>query len=416
MGIVFTAVIGIVALVALVATFLCIKNWHWAQMLLMLGIFLGGLGALFLSAETLRIHRALRQKLPRERTLIEEAEEINLAFRNGTENAGLIGKMFRDSEKPPFGADVESIPGIDTLARQVKQLTRQRGRVWRGVRPSGPLANDAIPVAIPQPSPHGMPPEAIVFAFEIGLSNGPNPSEGTQYLGQFKVVSVTPDGAVLSPIQQLDQRTGSRLERSKGPWSVYETMPDDRHELYAELNEQQLRQLLPPATVEEYLRHGGPANADDDEYHTAGFDEEGNRLGPDEISNAAEKRYDRPLRSYGYLFEELNRSKVVMQANAMALQKDISLVQEAQASAKKLQAYREGEKVALAKDLTLMKRDREAIEALSQKLAEIVDNAKGLLDQALTANEQLAQQLMLRQVGSVRPAAPAGGNLLRFEP
>ncbi|MEQ8836932.1 MAG: hypothetical protein RID07_09020, partial [Lacipirellulaceae bacterium] len=333
-------------------------------------------------------------------------QAINDALRKGSSDAGLIGRVFRGTEGgSPFGADVQRMPSLAQLNQQVKQLTRQRGRVWRGVRPQGGLNQGTIQVAIPQPSPHGLPPEAIVYAFEIGLANGPNPQEGAQYLGQFKVESVSAEGAVLSPIQQLDGRTGPRLEQSQGPWSIYETMPDDRHELYAELppeqKEQILRRLLPGETVEEYLRHGGPATADDDEFHVAGYDEDGKRVPPDETDNAAEKRYDRPLRSYAYLFDELNREKVVMLADQVALQRDIELVTQAQESAAKLESYRKAEKAKLAQDKKLMIRDREAIEALSQTLTNMVENASGLLKQALDANAQLADQLMLRQVGRI---------------
>lgn len=406
MGIIILAVIGIIALLALVATFLSIKNWHWAQMLLVLGLFLFSLGGLFLSAEVLRIHQALRKNLPRDRTNLEEAQAINQALRKGTTDAALIGRVFRGTEgEPPFGPDVERMPSLAQLNQQVKQLTRQRGRVWRGVRPQGGLNQGTIQVAIPQPSPHGLPSDAIVYAFEIGLANGPSPQDGAQYLGQFKVESVSAEGATLSPIQQLDGRTGPRLEQSQGPWSIYETMPDDRHELYAQLPEEQreqiLRRLLPGETVEEYFRHGGPANADDDEFHIAGYDEDGKRVPPDEIDSAAEKRYDRPLRSYAYLFDELNREKVVMLADRKALRRDIELVEQAQESAAKLQAYREAEKSKLAQDKKLMIRDREAIEALAQQLTNMVENARGLLERALDANAQLADQLMLRQVGRI---------------
>ena len=80
MSFVLLAVIAVVALLALLAVFMSIKTWHWAQMLLVLGVFLFGLGAMFLSAEVLRIHHALRSGLPDLEAQIAELQKQNDAL------------------------------------------------------------------------------------------------------------------------------------------------------------------------------------------------------------------------------------------------------------------------------------------------------------------------------------------------
>ena len=60
MTLVLQILLAIVVLVGLITAIMSIKNWHWAQMLLMLAIFFSSLGTLVLGLEVFRIHRHWR--------------------------------------------------------------------------------------------------------------------------------------------------------------------------------------------------------------------------------------------------------------------------------------------------------------------------------------------------------------------
>lgn len=411
MALVVQILLLLLLLVALIGTFMSIKNWHWAQMLLMLGIVLFGASSLLLTAETLRTHRALRKGLAGKETDLARVERENEALVRGTRDPGLIGGMFVDGV--PFDQEAEGrMPGLPEWNQRLQVLSRERGRVWRGVSRVGAVdPSGKVQVQIPGPvtaegqaSPHNLQKDSVVFAFEQGPPNGADPQQGAQYLGEFRVMEVNNDGAVLQSIAQLDQRTGNRLQNSRVPWSLYETMPSDSHELFVGKDEALLRQLLPEQVVPQYLRQGGPVTPDDDPAYRAYYDEAGRRVGPDDAAAGAEglqERFDRPLRDYAYLLAELSKQRATLIADRQALVEDNKKLQQAQASAAKLTAYREQEKAALQDDLAKMEADRQAIEKHRDSILAQLATARELLKKAEAYNAELAQLLVDRQLAMV---------------
>lgn len=358
-----------------VAVFLSAKNWHWSQFVLVLFIMLTSVGFLILAAETMRIHRGLRAKIPQMEEQLARLEQQNEALLRGVENEA----------------------GIVQLEHRLQMLTRERGRAWRQVAPAGGLNEKGqIEVAIANPKPHGLDANTIVYLFEMGNGNPNNPVEGRQYLGEFKVIESRESGVLLEPTQLLDQRTGERLARSEGPWSLYESMPSDRYETFAGMDEAELRKRLPASIVEEYLRHGQEATADDDPSNVIGFDENDVRLGPNDMGKAVKKVFNRPLRDYSYLFAELARRKAVMLAKRDALIEDNAKWESVLASAEKLTKFREQEIKLLEADLAGMKRDHEAIEKHLAAVNLSLKNARGLIDSLLAENSSLADRLTAR--------------------
>ena len=393
MTLVLQIVLAVALLTALVTVILSSKNWHWSQVVLVLFVLLFGTGALFLGAEVFRIHRNLRADIPRLEQDLERAERKTAELLRGT-----------DDEL-----------GIRELEHRLKIVTRERGRVWRGVLPASEVSDEGrVSAAIPNPKPHGLGQDTIVYAFEQG-----EPTQGPQYLGEFRVVEASPDGVVLDPILLIDQRTGERLAASDGPWSLYEMMPADRHNLYADLTEEQLRQMMPEQSVEEYVRHGTEATPDDDQWHVIGLDENGERVGPEQMDRAVKRLYDRPLRDYAFLFDEFAREKVVAEADRKAVVEDNARLEEALASAKELAQFREAEKTALASDLGGMRQDRAAVEAHRDVVLRQLSNAQRLIEVLLADNSARARELTERQIDWVKQidrAAPAPEGLDPLSP
>jgi hypothetical protein len=377
-------VVAVALLTALVTVILSTKNWHWSQVVLVLFILLFGTLAMFLGADVFRVHRNLRAGVPDLKRRLAIAEKETAEFLEGTEEG----------------------PGIHELDHQLKIVTRERGRVWRGVVPAGNVSNQGrVAAAIANPKPHGLEKETIIYAFEQG-----EPTEGPQYLGEFQVVETNADGVVLEPILLIDQRTGQRLAASKGPWSLYETMPVDRHSLYADFAEQQLRQIMPEYSVEEYVRHGTEAVADDDEWHVIGLDENGDRVGPDQIDQAAKKLYDRPLRDYAFLFDDFARERVVAEAARMALIEDNAKLEASLASAEKLTQFREAEKAMLTSDLQGIKQDLAAAQKHRDLVLQQLSTLEQLFEQKLADNSALARKLTERHqhwIDEIDRTAPA---------
>lgn len=459
MALILQIVVLLLILVGLITIIMSIKTWHWAQMVLVLGIFFMAIATLFLGMETFRIHRNIRKVIPAKEKQLAELEEENRALQFGTRSEDPAVMRLINSEawggESPFDAEAEGrLPGMQVWINRLQDLARARGRVWRNAMPTGfdqktgrvavtiapnqpatpvdpdlAAADAAADPAAPAPAPaapqgHGLKVDTIVYAFENGAPNPAAPDQGAQYLGDFKVVDANETAVVLEPVQALNPFTGGRLVKSiqaKKSWSLYELMPIDKHELFAGLDEAAKKALLPAGTVNEYVRQGTPAQPDDDDYHKAAFDEAGNQIGSDDAksdpSKVFEWRYDRPLRDYGYLFPELMRERVVMQADIAAIKQQIADLETAHANAKKLQAHRTAEKDALGEDLKLMERDRDFIKNLLATINSQIANARTQVADLLKQNTAGAQTLIndelaaLREIDQRSPA-PAGSSLL----
>ncbi len=372
MVIVFQILIGLALLVGLVAIFLSAQNWHWTQVVLVACILVAAAGVLYTTTKTAATHEKLRAGIPRLEKQLADLRERNRLLWQGT----------------------DSQTGIRQLEQRLKIVSRERGRVWRAVQPADPLdPQGQISVKVPRPTPHGLAPDTVVFAFETGQPNPASPADGPQYLGEFRVTAVQQDGAQLEPTQLLDEQSALRLQQSQGPWSLYETMPADRHKLFAGLSAEELRQLLPEPSVQEYLRHGQPATPDDDQQDVIGLDQDGQRVDLDQPAAVVQRVYDRPLRDYAYLCSELAAQRVLILAQIRAVTEDNQRRTQALRSAEKLSVFREHQKVLLAQDLADMQSDRTAIESHHDLLQRQLHNAQAQIEARLAGNVRLARQL-----------------------
>jgi predicted nucleic acid-binding Zn-ribbon protein len=183
---------------------------------------------------------------------------------------------------------------------------------------------------------------------------------------------------------------------------MYDTMPADRHQIFAGMSEEELKQKLPPQTVNEYIRHGKEAGPDDEALRQAGFDEAEKRLPPDQLAQAAKRLYQRRLRDYAIEFDELAQRKLELLVDIDGIRKDNERLAEALASAKKLQAYREDEARRLNTDLAGITKERQAVEQHLAQLRRRIDRGRKLLEETLRNNAARARQL------TALPSPPSG--------
>ncbi len=393
---------------SIAAAYFGARTWHWAHTTLVVLVFLAAAGFFILASETLRINGVLRKQANRLETELAQVNARNDALQRGTRNSQLINELAAQDVTVPEGAD--ELPSLADLDHRLHLATRLRGSVWRKVTPAGfDPQTGTVNVTVESPQPSGIAADTILYAFEEGPPGHPDPASGAQYLGEFRVKEAAGQQASLVPVNLLDDTEKKRLAASRGPWSLYETMPIDQNEIFAGLSEDKLRELLPAESVEEYIRQGTPAGPDDDEWHVAGFDEDGNPVGPDDMSKAAKKLYQRRLRDYSVEFSELNRRRVTLLANMEAVTTDNEKLKAALASAEQLGAFRDEEIRKLTFDLAGVKKERAIIEKHLATVEQQLANARRLLDQAIAENRRLADELARRTPRS--SAVPAEGPL-----
>jgi hypothetical protein len=410
MALIVQVLLGVLLLATFAFAFLGSRTWHWGHVLVVVGIFLSTLGFFFLAAETLRINAVLRSEVNRLDRDLTEVKTRNEALRRGTTDSNVINQLRNEDPPALVAEDAESMPSLAELDHEILLETRRRGPVWRNVAPAGIDAQSgAIRVNIPAPVPAGLRPETVVYVFEqpaAPAAEGQAAPPG-RYLGEFRVGQATGQEAVLAPVLPQAEFERARLAASRGPWEIYERMPTDRRDVFAAMSEEELKQKLPPQSIEEYLRHGKEAAADDPAERKVGLDAEGNRLKPDQLSEAAKVVYDRRLRDYATEFDELARRRLFMLAEIEAVKKDIDRLIAAMESAKKLQAFRENDIKRLNIDLAGIKKERAAVE---QHLAQVelqLKRVQELLAATLKQNRQLADELAARQLRSGRPSGGA---------
>ena len=396
----------ILILASFVIAFFSARTWHWGHVLVVLGIFLSTLGFFILAAETLRINAVLRSQVNNLQRDLTDVQARNEALDKGTEDPGLITQLRNEEVRIPG----EELRSLNELEHQLLLKTRERGRLWRNVTPTNvDPQTGVVQIAVERPTPAGFKSESVVALFEQGEPQLPGPDgtpRGAQYLGEFRVTQADAQTARLEPVLSMDNFERQRLAQSRGPWIMYDTMPADRHQIFAGMSEDELKQKLPPQSVEEYLRHGKPAGPDDEPLRQAGFDETGKRLPPDQLGQAARRLYQRRLRDYAEEFDELARRRTMLSVDIEAVQKDNERLKTALASAEELKSYREEDLRKLNIDLEGVKKERDAIEQHLAKLQQNLARGRQLLAETLQHNSEMAGQLRARQ-GQSR--GPAGG-------
>jgi hypothetical protein len=394
------------ALASFVIAFFSARTWHWGYVIVVELIFLATMGFFLLASETVRINAIYRTKINSDQKLLDKVDAQNDALQNGSNNSSIIGELSGMEVPVKTAKDKDGNEKIDSIADLDHELliaTRLRGRIWTIAKPGRPNAQTGV---VTVPTPPGIKPQTVVFLFDSGPSQPPAANgapRGPQYLGEFTVTQVAAQQTTLQPVLQMDDFERRRLAASPGPWIIYETMPLDRHEIFAGKTDQQLQQLLPKKSANEYIRDGKPATADDDPIRVVGFDENGKAL-PAGDSKIVKKLYERRLRDYAAEFDDLARRRIAMMTEADAIKKDIVRLTEAEEAAKKIQAFRENERTKLTSDLAGIMKERTAIEKHLADVNKLLARARQLTDDLIVRNERLAAELAARHSQVPKPA------------
>ncbi|QDV72260.1 hypothetical protein [Botrimarina mediterranea] len=439
-----TILLGVVTLFVLVGAFFASKYWHWAHVLVLVAFYFAAVGYAILAARSLDTRLQYQKQLAEAEVNLEQQVVLNDAMKRGTQDPQLVNQLA--AREILAAQDAESFPGVVQQEHVLRMQNRSRGRVWRNViplgapnpetgavevgfnekRPAGaaaegeaiegeepPIEGEEAAAEPAERTPLELEPDSIVYVFEAGPLEGTDGQSTNQYLGEFRIDSVEPAArtAVLEPLDHLatDPYATDRLIKSSqrnAPWIVYRSMPADDRDLFAGMDEETLRRLLPEQVVEEYLRDGTPAQPDDPEARLVSIDADGNIVPPDEAEErGVAKIYRRRMRDYALILNNLEAQRAELVSRRLSLESDIAKLNTALAGAKELTAYREQELAKWQADFAAVERERQAINSHKAALLAQVDNARRLLDQTLEQNAQLASA-RLSERGSLTPIGP----------
>jgi len=280
-----------------------------------------------------------------------------------------IAQLEDEAETLRYGVKGDKTqPGLLQKQSEVHKVLIGRGRVWYNCTPQQ-LVNPQIGevrVGTDFPNPHGITDKTILAVFDEQ-----KPKDGGRYIGQFIVKAVDDKQVGLVPCKKLNPAALKRLAQSKGPWTLCEIMPADNHEVFAEMSPQQLEQILPKATLDEYLKDGKDG-------------------------------YRRKLRDYQYLFDTFDRqlSMLVDLRNMAAANKQ--RMESAVAGAKKQVQLRQAEIAALGKELAEMRRQRDIVAAHQKSLETEVAARAQRVKTLLKNNRAIAAEIAKDQLEAIR--------------
>lgn len=278
--------------------------------------------------------------------------------------------------------------GLRKAKLEMYSLMVDRGRVWRNCTPqrvqAGGNQGVTLSLATDLPDPHGIPVKAVLFIFEqkdVHFDEKGVP-DGGRYLGQFTVTAVGDKSVQLVPSMALDATELERLQKSQGPWSLYEIMPVDQHQLLAELSEDEIQAMFPKSTVEEYLADRRAVEAG--------------------ATNPDAPKPSRQLRDYEVLFGAQHMLRSMRTDEMAAATRDVSFLQSALADAKRQVQFRQDEIAQLKQDSTEEAKQRDEVAAHRQALETTLASVQSNITELLKSNQSLAGEIARIQMQATR--------------
>ncbi len=341
----------------------------WNKVLLWL-IGLASLGFLILTARTLQTHAFW----------MAAAQKLEKSIGNERLKTGLRGQNH------------ELHAEIDKQLLELHQLLVAQPQVWpncgvqvqidKGKATATVVAGIGMPVdAAGKPLPHGIAANSMLYAFADPTAEGPG-----RYLGEFNVTKAEEKQIMLQsafPLGQLDMQKLN--EAARGPWTFFNVLPQDNHEAFASLTDEQKKALLPADTLGEYLKDGKPATEQD----------------PKERIDS-EKNYVRQLRDYAQLLDNARRRDTILYDETEATTRDKALVEGSQADAQRQVQFSQnlitGLKAQLAKKIKEVDAVANLHKLLEEKLAAII----GMVNRRIEENKAMAGQIAQKQLEATR--------------
>lgn len=272
--------------------------------------------------------------------------------------------------------------GIRQFQVALKDLLVTRGRVWAPC-PHGAYSamTGEVDVTIPDLLlPHNIPENNLLYVFDTR----PAEDKGA-YLGEFTVTKVAEKSVTLSPATKLIDSEIARLTGSRDDWVLCEVMPVDHHTVFAGLDEADVKKVLPPSSVDEYLRDGKPkAEADTDE---------------DRIIDGNYVRY---LRDYTAIFREKHAELHKLLEDIGVAEGDLAKAKAEYDTVEAGKATRDAEIKSLKEELARSQAEAALIAGHREQLDKRLEEIRTQTAQLLQRNKEMAAQWAAAQIEAAR--------------
>jgi hypothetical protein len=326
-------------------------------------------------------------------------------------------QIFDEEKRIGLTKDIAELQADNAKVRvELHKLLVARPQVWSycqaAVTPNKAKGTAAIAVNVPTflptggatppaPVPLGIHENCTLFAFEEPTAETPG-----RYLGEFSVTAVEPKPQLIDdnqnpqqkiqistvkmqPAYSLSEAELKKLAEAKGTWTFYNVLPQDEHDIFAKLTDEQKQTLFPKdfskETLAEYLGDGKPAsvNAPKDR-----IDANGN--------------YIRPLRNYALIFDHCRQRKTILFDEAEATTRDMKLVEESVADAKRQVQFYQNLKNDMTARLAKSEKDRDNVAKLCDNLDVKIKTIGDAVEKLIQKNKAMAGQLAEKQLEATR--------------
>ena len=262
--------------------------------------------------------------------------------------------------------------GIRQRRIELNKLLLDRGRVWSNCDPNVRMNEDdgspTVSVVIDGLGPNGIAKNTILYGFEKA-----DVQDKGRYLGEFKVTGSDPaqKTVVLMPTLPLSPRQLDRLATAQKPWSFYEILPRDSHDIFASLTDAEKEKLLPAATRQEYLDDG-------------------------------KNGYVRPLRDYQVLFSIQNLRRTLLADKVDFTTRDLKLVQDALNQALQQEKAVERDVADAKEEVQTLSRQRDVVAGYLKTLEQEYESVKAAVTRLIEENRAMAGQIAQQQLEAAR--------------
>ena len=282
--------------------------------------------------------------------------------------------------------------GVRQLQIDLGRVLANRGRIWTKCEKQKTIAAPSGILKVTLSTEDTFAKNMLFYAFEEGDDQSPG-----KYLGEFAVDAVSDKQVVLASTTQMAKSTDPKVKsladnvlESKGPWVLYEMMPTDQHEAFADLSDDQRKWVADAFTSLPAEQRKQAA----DEYFNDGqsIDATGKLS-----SNPNDKKFERPLRDYLAIFRACEIHRTLFAQRWESAVRDLSYLQAANDEATKLEALAEKQKTEVAKDLQRSKVERGAVASLCTVRQKQVATFQGLVQAAIAQNAASARTIATLQ-------------------
>lgn len=294
------------------------------------------------------------------------------------ERTGEIARLRTADHEHPL--DDKTI-GVRQLHIDLGRMLANRGRIWTKCekQKAAIVASGIMQVAVSSED-NQFAKDMLLYAFEEGDDQSPG-----KYLGEFRVNRLgDKDKQVeLFSTTQMVSSLAKNVTDSKSSWVLYEMMPTDDHEVFANLPDDQKKWIEPDQKrwgANEYFKDGQPVDSN-------------GAISQD--PNA--KKFERPLRDYLAIFRACEMYNTVYQNRVNSTANDLKYLNTANEEVHKQETLLEKEKTEVA---TAQKQAHKELDAVTQHFAALqrmLAFNQAAVTEAIKNNVLLMQDIARRQ-------------------